>query len=473
MKKKLFYTLSLILGLALTACKGDYTDWAAPQHNDPEAPIAFNFTAKPVATIDYGTLDPEQTSLQLFTLEGSDYYAYKVIINDQFTLDCDFKGFVYAEELKNIVETIYGKAPVERKLKAYVYGFNAPETADKGNLKKRSNDFEISVILHAEFIDQAYYLIGDFCGWSGDAMAKFEHAEGVSVYDDPTFTVLFETTTPNCYWKIIPQSNVDAGDIWKDGVVGVIEDGSSEMADFLTNTKPGAGKIVEPGKYRMVINMLEWTYEITQIHETDMWYLVGSCVGDGTWGNSPENVGVSLVPMTLKAGKLFYEGYLTGDGFKVIHTPGDWNEQWGEKDGKLVKNDSGSGNITVAAAGYYRITLDFMKDVMTIEPLETTPNLYKVTMAGEFNGWSDTAMNAVSTAGCLEGHNHIWCLDVDLVQDQGCKFKIEGSWETNWGSSDFPIGVGTNGGNNIVPTETGTYRVVFNDVDGGYIFIKK
>ena len=59
--------------------------------------------------------------------------------------------------------------------------------------------------------------------------------------------------------------------------------------------------------------------------------------------------------------KLSYVGYFpAGQGFKLIHKPGDWYEQWGMKDGAFVKNDGGSNNIEVAASGYYKLTYDHL-----------------------------------------------------------------------------------------------------------------
>lgn len=65
------------------------------------------------------------------------------------------------------------------------------------------------------------------------------------VYEDPVFTIMFTTTDDNQYWKIIPQGNVDAGNIWAvennpKGVVGVEKDGDDAMSGtLLTTTSEG------------------------------------------------------------------------------------------------------------------------------------------------------------------------------------------------------------------------------------------
>ena len=48
--------------------------------------------------------------------------------------------------------------------------------------------------------------------WDGTKLVKFNHS-GKDVYEDPYFTVIVKVPA-NCYWKIIPQSNLDAGNVW-------------------------------------------------------------------------------------------------------------------------------------------------------------------------------------------------------------------------------------------------------------------
>lgn len=44
--------------------------------------------------------------------------------------------------------------------------------------------------------------------------------------------------------------------------------------------------------------------------------------------------------------------------------------------------------------------------------------------------------------------------------------------KNNWGASDFPSGIGVQNGANI-PVKSGSYIVIFNDITGGYNFVKK
>lgn len=52
----------------------------------------------------------------------------------------------------------------------------------------------------------------------------------------------------------------------------------------------------------------------------------------------------------------------------------------------------------------------------------------------------------------------------------GYKFRVNGSWTVNWGSTAFP-NIGSLSGNNIA-YNSGTYMVLFDDLDGSYSFVK-
>lgn len=215
----------------------------------------------------------------------------------------------------------------------------------------------------------------------------------------------------------------------------------------------------------------------------EMWYLIGGCIGDGQWNNSLEGIGTSMYPMSVvdgyayskKTGKgvLTFTGYLTTDGFKLVMTPGSWDDQWGSSDGgtTCVKNDGQSQNITVPANGYYTITLDTQNDQMTVEAADVAPAVYpSMLISGPFNGWAEsTAMTAVNTTANVAAHNHIWSYVLDATDGATEAKFLQPGWAPNWGGSAFPNGIGTDGGSNI-PVTQGKWMVTFNDIDGSYTF---
>ncbi len=63
----------------------------------------------------------------------------------------------------------------------------------------------------------------------------------------------------------------------------------------------------------------------------------------------------------------------------------------------------------------------------------------------------------------------LWHLRIDLV-DGEAKFRANDMWDINWGSTDFPVGIGDPGGDNI-PVFAGTYDITFNSATGAYDFM--
>ena len=210
------------------------------------------------------------------------------------------------------------------------------------------------------------------------------------------------------------------------------------------------------------------------IEVPDLWYLVGSCIGDGSWGNDPANVGTALIPMYAEAEDytiLNYVGFFpAGQGFKIIHNPGNWDEQWGQGADGFVKNDGGSGNIEVPVDGYYVITYDMNAETLSVEPYDGLVGVYgMITMPGGYQDW-DVGGNAMMPMSTVV-ENHDWIVKDVTYDNTELKF-ANGTWAVNWGATTFPVGVGTQGGPNI-PVEAGTYTVVFNDLLGKYYFIRQ
>jgi len=216
------------------------------------------------------------------------------------------------------------------------------------------------------------------------------------------------------------------------------------------------------------------------------YYLVGECIGDGKWTNSgTADIGISLVPMSLTpnqeyskidgTGVFTYTGYFpAGKGFKLIGIPGSWKEEWGMKDGGFVHNTPGSDNMTVAADGWYTLTLNSATNELKIETADISPAEYPaMQLVGSFEGWGGAPVVMTQTGG---DHSHVWYADVtfdaDAEKDGGCKFRTDEKWTFNWGGKNFPYSVGVSAGDNIMFI-AGTYRVVFDDLNQCYFFFSK
>ena len=151
--------------------------------------------------------------------------------------------------------------------------------------------------------------------------------------------------------------------------------------------------------------------------------------------------------------------------------------QWGQGDafGTYVKNDGGSGNITVPEAGIYTVSLNTATDELKIEKYgEAVPVFDGMAIAGSFNEWGDTPMTPCSTGW----ENHDWYISTSLSAGDEIKIKQAGSWDYNRGGSFITTNngmyvYGVANGDNLVITESGNYLILFNDITGYIRFIKQ
>ena len=381
MKKSLIYGMVLATAL-MSSCKGDYDDWAAPQGYDAEEAQNVSLTASNGATIDMNNVTGETINLFSTTFEAPEGFTvtgYELEVGateeEVDVLPSDANGSIATADLVSLVESIYGKAPVERTLKA---ASTIYLSKDGESFYAHSNFVDVKVTLITPDISQNYYLVGDFCGWDEASMLKFSHSD-VNIYDDPVFTIKFTTTEANQYWKIIPQKNIDNGEFWANpGVVGVAVDGDASMSGFLVTENAQAGKIEEPGKYIMTIDMMAGTYSITK--QPLELYMTGSNYG---WG-------ATWLPMTPCYGSdvdFWTIIYLhEGEQFKFAPQAG-WGDDFG---GQATVNDVAGANITVdgtnlvaGKAGWYILYIHNGSE-RTFTVLQ--PNVYLIgDTAGEWN----------------------------------------------------------------------------------------
>ena len=229
--------------------------------------------------------------------------------------------------------------------------------------------------------------------------------------------------------------------------------------------------------------------------DIDIWYLIGADIADGSWA---DNVGKSVLPLQpiegeeydkkTGQGKIQWIGYLGANGFKLKHTTSSWDEQIGQGDDGFVKNDGGSGNITVAEAGIYKVTLntaalDKVADkancdaALTVEKYDGTPKVFEsIAICGSWtDDWSD---NIAMTPCSADWENHDWYLVNDFTAGTQWKVKQADSWDFNKGgtfvkTSDGMYAYGVSGGDNFVIEEAGKYLILFNDITGFVRLIKQ
>ena len=445
MKKIFLYSLAVLASIILASCNGNYDDWAQPQHNPEEEAITIpGFTATPVVqSIDCSNVTTD--SVSIFTLS-------EAALPEGFTLDnarleiipqgednaikknvnASIEGKSAVADLSEVIVSYYGKRPIAHSFVAHVY-LNAVKNGDAVLID--AGKFNLEMTPKSPFIDSGYYLVGDMFttedvdGWSIKAAKAFMHSDK-DVYDDPEFTITFETKKADQYWKIIPKKNIDAGDLWADGVVGPKENGSISKEGDLTNVGPGAGRIKEPGKYMLTLNMMDYSYTIKPVPEL---YMKGDANGRDGYDYLAGDDGVHFTGFM----------YLNQNGFKFTTAP-DWS---GTGYGANFDTAPDAANIVITEpAGYYQVDVDLFAKTYTLTPITSIG----IIGSAAPNGWdSDVDLTYNIKERCWE------VKDIKLKAGE-IKFRANDGWDISWGGKLDKLTT-KNGGN--ITVEAGTYDI--------------
>lgn len=444
MIKKILLGMTLLM--SMVSCTEDFTDWANPQKNSPKEAVAFgDGSVEPVEVINLADVKTEKVKVASIVAPTSSDAAYTPIYKINFdgqSFDIDAEGNMATADLANYIVEKWGKRPTERDIDATIdawvsNGATAVKTAVK---TATSETFQVKAIPVAPVIEEGYYLVGDMFttettnGWTKEAAKAFNHSDK-DVYEDPVFTVSFETTKADQCWKIIPKKNIDSGEIWAAGVVGTKVDGDDSMTGLLTNVGPGAGKIAKAGKYKLTINMMDYSYTIEEVNYDPFVYFIGATDG---WKSSDQKLAL------VDDAKGVYTGYVyladpngSGFQFKFQRKPGDWNNAIGA--GALstfsgaATNEGDNIGVNAGEGVYYM-------DVNLSEGKITATKVEKMGIIGGFNNWGgDAVMTWNAKEYCFEATN------VGVTAD-GWKFRVNGGWDINLGGSINDL---TAGGDNL------------------------
>lgn len=428
--------------MSMVSCTEDFTDWAHPQTNPQEEAVSFgDGSVTPVDVINLADVKTEKVKVASIVAPTSSNAAYKPSFKINFdgqTFDIDAEGNMATADLVNYVVEKFGKRPSERDIDATLDAWvNNGSTAIK---MATSEKFQVKAIPEAPVIEEGYYLVGDMFttekmnGWTIEAAKAFNHSDK-DVYEDPVFTVSFETTKADQYWKIIPKKNIDSGDIWAAGVVGPKVDGDASMTGALTNGDAKAGKIAKAGKYKLTINMMDYSYTIEEVNYDPFIYFIGSTDG---WKSSDQKLAL------VDEAKGVYTGYVyvadpngAGLQFKFQRVAGSWANEINAGAfttfGGAATNENGNIGVN-AGEGVYYFDVNLSEGTITATKVET------MGIIGGFNSWGgDAVMTWNAEEYCFEATN------VGVTAD-GWKFRINGGWDINLGGSLDNL---TAGGDNL------------------------
>ncbi|MGC4129813.1 MAG: SusF/SusE family outer membrane protein [Bergeyella sp.] len=211
------------------------------------------------------------------------------------------------------------------------------------------------------------------------------------------------------------------------------------------------------------------TIKVTPYESFVQLFLIGSATAAG-WDNNATNINMyPLLNSHSNSNSYTFTGYFSAGAFKIVKTKGSWGVQYGAGSSAGTLSTSG-GDISVAAAGYYQLSIDTAALTYTLVPVSAPTASYStigIIGSATPNGWSSSTAMTQSTFD-----SHIWMLENTALTDGEMKFRANDSWDINWGSGDENFGTGTQGGANI-PVSAGVYDIYFNDNTGDYVFVKK
>ncbi len=224
--------------------------------------------------------------------------------------------------------------------------------------------------------------------------------------------------------------------------------------DFPTGTgeQGGANIPVFAGDYSVWFNIATGEYSFTV--QSDI-----GIIGDATSANWDSDIDMYQNPDNPD--KYFTILDLTV-GEAKFRQDDAWDINWGSSDFPTGTGVMGGDNIPVDKAGEYMIDFDKSTGEYSFGEVITFSSIGIIGDATP-GGW-DSDTDLMQSAA----DPNVWSANLTLT-DGGAKFRANDEWVIDWGGTDFPSGVGVQGGDNI-PVVAGEYKVSLNTETGEYNF---
>ncbi len=228
-----------------------------------------------------------------------------------------------------------------------------------------------------------------------------------------------------------------------------------------TAVKGAQGNITsQAGEYNVTFDILtgEYTFEPTFVLYNSIG-IIGTATPNG-WADPDTDMEVN----PNNPSEWFLQTTLT-DGVLKFRANDMWEVAWGNANSDFPSGigSTTEGDITVVA-GEYKITFNSATGAYSFDDPITQYTSVAIVGAGTTNGWDgpdlDLTQDAVQTDQ--------WTGEVYL-NGGAIKFRANDEWVVDWGSANFPVGNGTQGGEDI-PASEGSWAVTFNSTSGFYTF---
>ena len=456
------YLMSALVVLLAASCQDAENEFAGPQAYPKEDAITVpGFTASSTSAIDLAT---DAASVDVFNLsdaalpEGFALGTARIVIEptdveaEATEIATDVDGMASVADLQALVESTYGKRPVNRAFKAQVY---VDAIKDGQAVLIDAGVIDVNLTPKAPQISDAYYIIGEPGAWDpSDVTLKFNHS-GNDVYGDPVFTITIpvaDNDGDGNMWFAISDAiaaeaySTSGGKDWSK-VIGCAEGNGNNTEEGKVARRAEIGNdgsfmipVDGTAKYiRITLNMMDYSYKIEKLNFAEFIYERGDNNGWGGYAlHGPNFDGVYYGAMKLNT------------MFKFCGDASDWNlaGNWGySADGILGEN---SNDNIPCTSGFYKITADIANMTYKLTPF-TKIGIIGDGQPGDWN--DDTFMTYDET-------NHCWvATGVALTAGGSIKFRSDAAWDNvNIGGASLDKLV-FNSNDNISVTTSGTYTV--------------
>lgn len=150
------------------------------------------------------------------------------------------------------------------------------------------------------------------------------------------------------------------------------------------------------------------------------------------------------------------------DGAAKFRANNDWAINWGSTTFPIGTGTQNGPDISVPA-GTYNISFNSVTGAYFFDLVS---DIGVIGSATPF-GWDREVFMFKSATDTNQ-----YSITLNLLQG-AAKFRANGGWDVNWGATDFPSGIGTQGGPDIPIPQAGKYLIEFNKATGAYSFTEQ
>ena len=273
-------------------------------------------------------------------------------------------------------------------------------------------------------------------------------------------------------WTLFPANGADEMMVVAEHLNKFLFDNDPQASDY-----PSITVYARCTSNDYVSNVIEMNVKVYSTKYDPMpqpWYFVGEGIGINDWDNRVLALGASMFPMNiLDDGNSRFTGYFnSGERFKLVGVPGQWDIQISSYDGgpyNLIYGDYGGDNINIYEDGWYTFEVNMKNKTASgkkVDDVEWFP-VREIFINSDKYGSNFISMNACDATN---GYNHVWYARVTFDNDDFVQFSYNrDNSEILMGATGFPFEFAVNG-NQKIPVKAGSYVVFFDHLTGYYQF---